>query len=225
MSYLWAEEDCNGSPSGLFRERYFVLFPLCGLRWYAENPNPQPPLSSAPGGAGAAGAAADSVFSAALPMRPTDSGHSGWVFGGGIVLASCRAEGEVLHQAADVTHSAASPDRDPSQALDASALQMQMQIDTRDDAYADGLAAGGFEGSTELHPFVVMLGSDEGATTTVRLAACTAADCAAWVRRINEFASVQNYLVACHERCVIVFLCLYLYMFLRARVALFPFPC
>ena len=43
---LLVEQDVNYEPSGHYTERHFVLFPLCGLKWFSSNPVLHPSFSA-----------------------------------------------------------------------------------------------------------------------------------------------------------------------------------
>jgi hypothetical protein len=164
MSYLWAEEDCDGEPTGVFRERYFILFPLCGLRWFSESPHPHGnntdrydadnTTSGGGGGASTAYKGGDdaATYDAALLMRTASDGQCGWVFGGGITLSRARTAGPHISQ------------YHPS-------LAGHLDVDVANPGAA--AASGSGAEAVDLFPFILELQCDDDATS-VRLAARSA---------------------------------------------------
>ena len=140
MQYLFAEEDYNGEGTLNYCERYFIMFPFCGLRWFHNSPEIE---DHVPG----------SVYSSILLQQDETSG---WVFGGGITVEGVRLENKVQHD--------------------------NMTQESDDDALIS------------LYPFVLTLKCHDE-TTQVRLASRDIESRASWVKKINEFASMQNYLL------------------------------
>ena len=181
MSYLWAEEDCDGEPTGVFRERYFILFPLCGLRWFSESPHPHGnntdrydadnTTSGGGGGASTAYKGGDdaATYDAALLMRTASDGQCGWVFGGGITLSRARTAGPHISQ------------YHPS-------LAGHLDVDVANPGAA--AASGSGAEAVDLFPFILELQCDDDATS-VRLAARSAHQVRACVRVCASLLSTR----------------------------------
>lgn len=85
---LLVEQDVNYEPSGHYTERHFVLFPLCGLKWYSCNPTLHPSFLT-------------SNAEGILLPHFGDTEHDlecGWVFGGLTHVEEVTLEGQLAFE-------------------------------------------------------------------------------------------------------------------------------